>query len=165
MWNDLEVTGDEDWIVEAITKSSCVAVTDGSYMEDKYPEVCSAAFILECSKGRGTISGSFVERSAVACAYRGEVMGLMAIHLILEGVNRAHPGIQGLVDIHSDCLGAIGMVEDIPQPRIPSRCKHSDVLKNILVNCLDLPFSTQFHHVRAHQTTQSPSTCWIGRHN
>ncbi len=63
MWEDLIVQGEEDWIVQAIAESTVRVVTDGSYMEDLFPDVCSAAFILECSQGRGTISGLFTERS------------------------------------------------------------------------------------------------------
>ena len=34
---------------------------------------------------------------------------------------------------------------------IPYRCKHSDILKNILTNCSDLSFAWYFSHVKAHQ--------------
>jgi hypothetical protein len=75
----------------------------------------------------------------------------MAIHLILSAVAKISPQLAGRVDIHCDCLGALGMVRDIPHTRIPTRCKHSDVLKNILVNCGTFAFQCAFHHVRAHQ--------------
>ena len=157
MWDDLTVTGDEDWVVEAIRNSTVRAVTDGSYMDELFLDVCSVAFILESTEGKGTITGSFTEQSSEACAYRGEMLGLMAIHLILAGVASTVTDLeQGAVEIHSDCKGALGMVEHIPSPRIPSRCKHSDVLKNILVNCANLPFDCTFHHVKAHQDDSTP---------
>jgi hypothetical protein len=156
MWDDLTVTGDRDWIVSAIRESTVLAVTDGSFMEELFPDVCSAAFILECSEGRGTITGSFTERSEDACAYRGEIMGLMAIQLILAGVHRSSEVNMGNVDIHCDCLGALGMVKNIPQTRIPTRCKHLDVLKNILVNCGNFDFGCSFYHVEAHQDDSTP---------
>ena len=93
LWKDLEVSGDPGWIIQSIWEATCMAVTDGSYMADIMPDACSAAFILECSQGRGSITGSSVERSESASAYRGELMGLMAIHLILEGVQQTSPGI------------------------------------------------------------------------
>ena len=61
------------------------------------------------------------------------------------------PALSGLVTIISDCSGAIGRVEHLPPHRIPSRCKHSDILKNILVSCCDLTFQRVFEHVDAHQ--------------
>ena len=95
--------------------------------------------------------GSFSESSRVANAYRGELLGLMAIHLILLSVDRVHGGITGSVEVVSDCLGALRRVTDLPPYWIPSRCKHSDILKNILVHCRALSFTLRYLHVRAHQ--------------
>jgi hypothetical protein len=39
----------------------------------------------------------------------------------------------------------------LPPYRIPSRCKHSNILKNLLVNCQDLTFSIHYSHLKAHQ--------------
>jgi hypothetical protein len=83
--------------------------------------------------------------------YRGELLGLMAIHLILLAVNKLDKQLPGLVKIYSDCLGALGRVTSLPANRLPSRCKHSDILKNIMVNCSNLSFSCQYLHVSAHQ--------------
>jgi hypothetical protein len=87
----------------------------------------------------------------VANAYRGELLGLMAIHLILLSVNTVHPKLKGGVEIVSDCLGALNRVSFLPPYRIPSRCRHSDILKNILVHCRDLSFATRYSHIKAHQ--------------
>ncbi len=78
-------------------------------------------------------------------------MGLMAIHLILLGVNECSRNLQGVVHIYSDCLGALNKVENLPPHQIPTRCSHSDVLKMIMVNCSNLSFTRVFSHVRAHQ--------------
>jgi len=145
------IAGGTSWVAQAIQDELLVAVTDGSYIKQLYPNVCSAAFILECRKGRGRIVGSFKEATAVANAYRGELLGLMAIHLLLVSVNRVHTSLSGSVKVVSDCLGALRRVVDLPPYRIPSRCRHSDILKNILVNCQDLTFNVHYSHVRAHQ--------------
>ena len=151
MWKSLRLVGDDNWLEEAIEAGTCVAVTDGSYIKEWYPNVCSAAFILECSEGRGRIVGSFPEQAMAACAYRGELLGLMAIHLILLAANKLNPELRGSAAIHSDCLGALTKVADLPANRIPTRCRHSDILKNIMVNCSNLTFDIAYHHVRAHQ--------------
>jgi hypothetical protein len=83
MWDNLAITGNLDWIAASIADNSCVPVTDGLYMKDLYPYLNSAAFVLECSKSRGRLMGSFVENTPNAGSYRGELLGLMAIHLIL----------------------------------------------------------------------------------
>ena len=151
LWQDFRLVGDPNWIAEAIKDNSLVAVTDGSYIKEIYPNLCSAAYILECKHGRGKLIGSMPEQSLAACAYRGELLGLLAIHLILLSVNKVHPSLSGSAVIYSDCLGALGRVKDLPPYRIPTRCKHSDILKTILVNCSELTFAREFKHVAAHQ--------------
>ena len=135
MWDSIVLVGKDDSIEKAIEDRSCVAVTDGSYMRELYPNVCSTAFIIECTDGTGRIIGSFPETNVSANAYQGELLGLMAIHLILRSINKIAPPLSGLVTIIPDCLGAIGRVGHLPPHRIPIRCKHSGILKNILVSC------------------------------
>ena len=145
------LVGKDDWIEKAIANRSCVAVTDGSYMRELYPNVCSAAFIFECTDGTGRLIGSFPETTVSGNAYQGELLGPMAIQVILRSINEMAPSLSGLIPIISNCLEAIGRVEHLPPHRIPSRCKHSCILKNILVSCSDLTFQRLFEHVNAHQ--------------
>ncbi len=53
LWEHMSIEGGTDWIAQAITAGSLVAVTDGSYIQQLYPRSCSAAFVLECTQGRG----------------------------------------------------------------------------------------------------------------
>ena len=151
IWDSLSLTADKDWLLEAIEEGTCMAVANGSYIKELFPDICSAAFVLERLHGRGTIVCSFEEKSNVACAYRVELLGLMAIHLVLLAANRLRPEIKGLVTVFSDCLGAIRRVADLPEARIPNGWKHADILKNIMVNCHDLSFEIAYRRVKAHQ--------------
>ena len=151
MWDNLAIMGDLDWIAASIANNSCVAVTDGLYTKDLYPYLNSAAFVLECSKGRGRLMGSFMENTPNAGSYRGKLLGLMAIHLILRSMNEISTDLQGSVHIYSDCLGALNKVKNLPPYHIPTKCSHSDIIKNIMVNCSDLTFTRIFSHVQAHQ--------------
>ena len=118
------LVGKDDWIEKAISNRSCVAVTNGYYMRELYPNVCSTALIFECTNGTGRLIGSSPETTVSANAYQGEILGMMAIHLILRSINKMDPSLSGLVTITSDCLGEIGKVEHLPPHHIPSRCKH-----------------------------------------
>ena len=80
----------------------------------------------------------------VVNAYRGELLGLMTIHLILLSIDKINGAINGSAEIVSDCLGALQCITELPPYRIPSRCKHSDILKNILVNCQGLSFTVHY---------------------
>jgi hypothetical protein len=143
--------GGVTWISKLITQGSLVVAMDGSYIRELFPNLCLAAFVLECSTGCGRIIGSFSESLHVANAYRGELLGLMAIHVILLSMNKIHCNLSGSVEIVSDCLGALNRVTYLPLYRIPSRCRHSDILKNILGHCRDLTFTTYYLHKNAHQ--------------
>jgi hypothetical protein len=47
----VSITGGDTWVEESIADGTLVAVTDGSYIRELFPNVCLAAFILECSNG------------------------------------------------------------------------------------------------------------------
>ncbi len=53
-----------------------------------------------------------------------------------------------------DCLGALKRVTFLPPYRIPSQCRHSDILKTILVHCHSLSFTMYYLHIKAHQDDQ-----------
>ncbi len=42
-------------------------------------------------------------------------------------------------------------MSSLPPGRIPTHCRHSEVLKNILVDCGDFTFQREFCHVKMHQ--------------
>ncbi len=79
----------------------------------------------------------------------------MAIHLILLSVNLILPRLLGRMEVVSDCLGVLKRVSDLPPYRIRSRCRHSDILKTILVHCRGLSFTTDYVHVKAHQDNKN----------
>jgi hypothetical protein len=151
LWKHMTITGRVTLVEESIADGMLLAVTDGSYIRELFPNVCSAAFVLECSKGQGRIFGAFTEASCVVNAYRGELLGLMAIHLIILSVNKMNPKLSRSEEIVLECLGALKRVTYLPLYRIPSRCHHSNILKTILVHCRGLNFTTYYLHIKAHQ--------------
>jgi hypothetical protein len=150
LWDNLKITVKIGWIAAAIQDNSLLAITDGSYMKELYPNINSTAFILECKKGQGRLMGSFVEYTMDACSNQGELLGLMAIHLTLLAINKCNPGLPGSAQIFSDCLGALNKVENLPSYRIPTRCSHSDILNSIMVHSSDLSLYCLYSHMKAH---------------
>jgi len=69
MWEGLRISGDGTWVREAIRDNSLVAITHRSYMKDLSPNMNSCAFILECTKKRGRITGAFPEQTTEAGSY------------------------------------------------------------------------------------------------
>ena len=151
MWDSIQLVGPTSWIADAIASGTCIAVTDGSFQPKLRSDVCSAAFFFESMDRQFKLVGAFPERSETANAYRGELLGLLAIHLILLAVNKIDDTLTGSVTIYSDCQRALGGVENLPSFKIPATSKHSDILKTILVNCSNLSFEREYQHISAHQ--------------
>ncbi len=86
-----------------------------------------------------------------ACTYQGKLLGLLAIHLILLSVNKVNPNLTGSVHIYSNCLGALKKVANLQSHRIPSKCHHLNVLKNIMIHCSLMTFDRLFLHISTHQ--------------
>lgn len=151
LWDNLQIVGPTDWLSGAIAKGSCIGVTDGSYMRELRIDICAVAFFFESADKSCKLVGSFAEPSGVVNAYRGELLGLLALHLILLAVNTVNPEMDGLITLHSDYLGALSRVESLSPGKIPSVCKHADILKTILIACEKLTFRRWYKHVEAHQ--------------
>lgn len=62
-------------------------------------------------------------------AYRGELLGLMAVHLLLLPVNKVKPGLTGYITVYSDCEQALRSIASLPTLKIPKQYKHLDILK------------------------------------
>jgi hypothetical protein len=118
-----------DWLVPSIQQGDCMAVADGSYMPDIRTDLCSTAFFFECKAGRGRLVGSFADCNIASNAYRGELLGLMAVHLVLAGIAKLHPDLLGKMVVFLDCAGAIEKLANLPSGRLPAQCKHLDILK------------------------------------
>ena len=53
MWKSLRILGNDGWLKRAIERRTLAAVIDGSYTQERYPNVCLEAFIVECREGSG----------------------------------------------------------------------------------------------------------------
>lgn len=151
MWDHSKLQGHPGWLSTAVQNNSLIAATDGSYMRHLASDSCSAAFIFECSPGTGRFSGAFVVSGQASNAYRGELLGFLAIHLVLRRVQETTPGLQGSVKIYCNCLGALKRVQDLPLYRIPTRAKHSNILKVLASTMSHISFHVGYHHITAHQ--------------
>ena len=85
--------------------------------------MCSSAFVFECKEGQGRTVGHFPEQPEVVNTYRGELLGLLVIHLILLAVNMVEPDLSGQVEIFSDCLGALRKTSTLSATWITKKCR------------------------------------------
>ena len=92
-------------------------------------------------------------------------MGLMAIYLILLEANKVWPSLRGCAVIYSDCLGALGRVANLPPHHIPTKCRHSDILKNILLPAQVCPSLWHTHMLKPIRTITNNSVVYPGWRN
>ena len=89
MWENIPKGDmDEEWIHAAITEGSFVGVTDGSYDRDRARMVSGSGWVICYTTTRRLIRGSFFEISPKAGSYRGELLGLVALHTFVAAVAR-----------------------------------------------------------------------------
>jgi len=81
MWDFIDGKHDDmSWIVTAMRNHTAIMVTDGSFHRKLAPTTSGAGWLLVCTKSLKMIRGCFYEESSKASSYRGELLGLLAIH-------------------------------------------------------------------------------------
>jgi hypothetical protein len=118
----MKVVGGTEWLSQAVEEGTLIAVTDGFYIREHFPNLWSAAFILECTLCGGQVLGAFPKCLTEVNTFRGELLGLIAVHLLLLVVNTVYPGMTGSARVYSDCLGMLSQVAELPPYWVPSCC-------------------------------------------
>ena len=129
MWEGLTMPADPTWLKEAVINNTLVCVTDGSYSMEKAPDICGAGWVIYCTAARRRISARLVERSNSASAYRGELLGMLAIHVILFAIEEYY-GVTGDSKVLCDNKGAIYTFQK-KSKRIPAGAKNNDIQRVI----------------------------------
>ena len=65
-----------------------LAVTNSSYDRATAPTVGGLGWIIVCTACQCTLRGSFIEVSPSAGSYRGELLGLVAIHTFATAITQ-----------------------------------------------------------------------------
>jgi hypothetical protein len=95
--------------------------------------------------------GSFCEVNAAAGSYRGELLGLLVIHVFVLTVCEfygCNEGSRGLVAC--DNLGGLNKSKE-RRKKIPSGAKHADILRSLRRVHARLKGKLQYQHVYGHQ--------------
>ena len=82
MWSDIR-NDDPNlcWVLQATNNGSGICCTDGSYTITIAPHISRAGWVFYCTVQCKKLQGSFYEFSTRAGSYRGELLGLLAIHI------------------------------------------------------------------------------------
>ncbi len=81
MWDYIqEGEIDVTWISTTFTTGTFIRVTDRSYNRVRAGAVSCSGWIICCTQTRQLLRGSFYKTSHNAGSYRGELLGLVALH-------------------------------------------------------------------------------------
>lgn len=151
LWDYIEGKHDDmSWIASALLDKSAVFVTDGSYNRVLAPDICGAGWVLVSTSSKKMIYGAFHERSNAASSYRGELLGLTAIHHLISFVLEYYTVPKAHGSMHCDNRGAL-LQASTKRKRVKPRTKHADLIRNIRLIKSTHVFEIQYRHVKAHQ--------------
>jgi hypothetical protein len=119
MWDELVLKGTFQSIIAAVKNGSAIWVTDGSFDRVCAPDICSAGWIIYCPQTRHYLQGSFYETTPDSNAFRGELLGLTALHILAIAM-KLHFKVDGRMgSMHCDNERALGRAK-LFRRRIPS---------------------------------------------
>ena len=89
MWDGIKnEEQDLQWLVSVMEDGAIVCVIVRSYDRKVVSNISGAGLVLCCTKAKRMIRGNFYEKSKTLSSYRGELLGLVAIHTILLALCR-----------------------------------------------------------------------------
>ena len=156
MWTNVGNDGTNlDWVVAALSSGTAIWVTDGSYNKDIAPHVSGAGWVLYCTSTGKRLYGNFYEFSEAAGSYRGELLGLLAIHTLAAAFESFYDIHLGAIKICCDNKGALHKSEE-QRRRIPTGASQADIkradIKRVLRNLKAVIKGTmQYEWVPSHQ--------------
>jgi hypothetical protein len=159
MWDHTYMPYGFDAVIDAVLAGSAVYVTDGSYNRSIRQDLNGAGWLIYCKSRRKIVfKGSFCEVNAAAGSYRGELLGLLAIHVFVLAVCEfygCNEGPKGLVAC--DNLGGLNKSKE-RRKKIPSGAKHADILRSLRRVHARLKGRLQYQHVYGHQDRRKTYT-------
>ena len=151
MWEHIEDPYEDTvWMAEALTNGTAVLVTDGSFDRSLAPNVSGAGWTFCCRRTERIVRGSFYEVSPSASAYRGELLGLVALHTLSLALTSYYQVDRGKGKVCCDNIGALNQSSKWVR-RVRTGSKQSDLLRAIRTCKLDNRLAFLYHHVKGHQ--------------
>jgi hypothetical protein len=149
LWRSLDYDGDGSWILEEMLNRSLIIIHDGSYMKEISPLISSAATMIYCTVAKKRCKCTWAEKSESAGSYKGEILGGIMTHLIL---NAAATGYKGKIpSVGADCDNN-GVVTHGNTPNIPLQTNQTQanllcIYKNLVPN---QTFTVKYKYIQSH---------------
>eukprot|EP00956_Cyclotella_meneghiniana_P027633 scaffold62402_cov42-Cyclotella_meneghiniana.AAC.1 len=152
MWDQLKCPLGIDVVVEALATGTAILVTDESYNRKVDSRVCGAGWLVHCTKlSKTVLEGSFYYTGDGAGSYRGELLGLLAIHVFLSRLEDFY-GFEGGHSAQIACDNLSGLFKSKEKrKKIPPGSKNADILRSLRRVHSTLKCQCSYVHVYGHQ--------------
>ena len=122
---------------------------DGSYKKKVAPDASGAGWVLYCKKTGNSLEGFFFEISDDACSYRGEQLGMCAVHHLITAFSMFFSMKEWRTRICCDNEGTV-KISRMRLIRIHSTMSCSDILRNIRTSRKNTKAMIDYFHVEGH---------------
>ena len=147
------------WLKRALEEGTAILATDGSFSRTRCSTVCGAGWIIACRRCKRTLSGSFSEWSSSANAYRGELLGLVALHTLLLQMCRYYNLTKAKGKITCDSKSAL-MESGQRRRRIRPGAPQGDIFLTLRSIHQEIPWADiTYEWVKSHQDSRLPWRC------
>ena len=151
-----------EWVATAMEQGTAVVASDGSFNPKQSTQVCSAGWIVYCRKTRNRIKGSMFEISVDAGSFRGELLGLVAVHTLAIAISIYYKVHKGEVQVVCDSTSALKRAKQRPK-RVRPGSAQADILRTLraitnLNNDLCMHYTWVKGHTDRHKAWSHMST-------
>jgi hypothetical protein len=144
-----------EWIRTALIDGLFIRVTDGSYNRVRAKHVSGSGWVICCTRTRHLLRGSFFKTSPKAGLYRGELLGLVALHVMIAAVTQFYKANTAIGKIYCNNILALGQSSKTGKHN-STGIKHSDLHRVIRTIKCFINIRMVYSHVQAHQDRVLP---------
>jgi hypothetical protein len=137
---------DVGWIRDTLVNGTLIGVTDRSYDKIKDQMVSGAGWLLTCRASHRTLQGSFYEISPKAGSYRGELLGLVAIHTLIFAIAKFYFLVMVSAKICCNNMMALNQSSK-SRKQVSPEIKHSDLHRAIRTCKCTINMVLRYKHV------------------
>ena len=151
MWDEIvNEQQDLQWLVDTVKNNTIIGVTDGLYDRNFAPDISGAGWLVSCTSSEKILRANFYEKSKSASSYRGELLGLLALHSFLYAICEFHNIESTKQKISCDNISALRQ-SGYQRRRVKTEACQADVLRVLQTIKLKQTLQPIYEHVSAHQ--------------
>ena len=129
MWDGIvDEQQDLQWLIDGVKNNTIISETDGLYDRKVAPNISGVGWLVCCTSSEKILRANFYEKSKSASSYRGELLGLVALHTFLYAICNFHNILSTTPKICCDNISALRQ-SGYRRRRVKTGACQADVLR------------------------------------